>query len=287
MWFIYSLTASFATSARVPFVKNIVDKQDGYIAFWIVVTFALPFATIAALYTGIEILENAFWFIVLARVLLDVVSGVTETKAYKFGAISYVVPLMSLSALFSTITGYLINGQVPNSMGMLAILLITISTAMLFAAERKLNEKYDTGALLKSTGYLMVTLVLWAVANALHKEGIDRSTPYTYFFFGYLGLAGASTLMVLFTSRKRIISNFKGTALMNNLFIGFLVAADRILFLSGLVDGFTGYVIAIHNTSVLFVAFVGLLLFKEKFNALKAFSILLGFLGVILFAIER
>ncbi|MBD3280805.1 EamA family transporter [Candidatus Dojkabacteria bacterium] len=286
MWIVYSLFGALSSSINVPAIKRVVDKQDEYVALWAMFAFRLPFAFILILINGIHVVGNMFWGIVLLRVFLDMISGVTEMKAYKYAAISYVVPLMSLSALFSTITGYLINGQTPSIAGFFAIGLITLSTALLFRAEKKINlDKISQKGVARATFYLMITLVLWALTNAIHKEGIDSSDPYTYFFFGYIGLSVGSTIAVFMMSRNALRKALTPKNLRYFLLIGLFGSLDRVFFLTALIDGLTGYVIAIHNTSVILIAATGVIFFKEKISVLKVFSILLGFLGVILFAI--
>lgn len=282
MWFLLSTISALSSSFRVPVQKRVINLQDEYIAMWSPVVFALPIAFVVFLLEGFVVSAGIFWGILFVRILLDTVASLAEVKAYKYGSISYVIPLMALHPVLTIFTGIIINKQVPSNEAVFGILLITIAVFWLFVNERSLNKALpDAQSLFRPTAYLLFTILLWSFLDPLHKEAIDRASSATYFFLSYLGFGIVFTIIVALKSRTQIRKVFRKENFGPNVFLGVSLAVSRIAFLTALSTGYTAYVIAIINSSIVFAAILGIVFFKESANFQKIFSILLAFVGVV------
>lgn len=286
MWLIYTLLATGAASARSLLSKKVVTSVSEWTALFTFVTFALPIALIYAVIHGLTINHYLFWPVIAIRVVIDTIATYYYFKALKLEEVSYIAPLYTLQPLFTTAISFVINHETPSLRALIGILIIIIGTSLSFISKLSLHQHAPTSTIINATKYALISMLFWSFASAIHKQGINFSSPATYFLVSYICFSLLFGLIAYFTDKaslKRAFNRrYRGANLGNGLSLGF----DHAFTLTAITQGFVGYVDAIKSSNTMLTSFLAIPLFKEKLTPLKTTSILLVSLGILLIAIN-
>lgn len=286
MWIFFSIFAVLGLTSRNLLTKVGLGKVNEYILLFFTVFGALLVGVVLVLINGIEISDSSFWRIFLIRVFLDTVAAITLFKALKSKAVSYVVPLTAITPIFTIISGYFINGDSISSTGLLGISIIVLGSIFVVVSEiDKKKGKRGLEELVLPTLLIMVTTISWGILDAVHKEGIEVSSPYTYFFLGNLAYVIIFFFLSFLFARKDFEVLKDKKLLSINLSLGFLLSIEFLSQLFALQDGIAAYVSAIKSLNIVFTTILAFLFLKEGKSGnrfMKLIGVAISFLGALL-----
>ncbi len=286
MWIFFSILAVFGLTSRNLLTKVGLGKVNEYIVIFFTVFGAFFVGVVLVLINGLVISDSSFWRIFLIRVFLDTVAAITLFKALKSRAVSYVVPLTAITPIFTILSGYFINGDSISSFGFLAILIIVLGCILVVVSEIDMKKgKRGLKELVLPTLLIMITTISWGILDAVHKEGIEVSSPYTYFFLGNLAYVIIFFFFSFIFARKdfKVLKDKKLLSI--NLSLGFLLAIEFLSQLFALQDGIAAYVSAMKSLNIIFTTILAFLFLKEGKSGnrfMKLVGVLVSFLGVLI-----
>jgi uncharacterized membrane protein len=285
MWLIYTLLSTTALTTRNIFNKFGVDSQDQYITSLATFLFSLPIATGSLiLLSEIQITDASFWPLLALRILFDTVALLSLLTAFKFKSVSFVVPLLSLSPIMTTVFAYFLRGDVVNYIEIAGIIFIAASCMIVYVGEKQLTLPENTPGLRKATGLVLLTTLLYSILDPLHPEIIERSNTYTYFFISTVIFVIIFSIIAFFKSRQNLKKMFTERAnLITNFAVGTSLGFEVLfLFLALTTAPAVALVSSIRTTNVALSSLGGFAIFRERFSLLKVVGIMGSIGGVFL-----
>ena len=225
-----------------------------------------------------------FWVLIAAS-LFNSIGSITTLKAVKYGDLSLVWPLSSLTIPFLLITGFVIAGELPNIYWLLWVMLIFIGTYFLQISKSRAWLLGPIKALFADTWakYMLITSLLWSLTTPLDKLWIVEYWVFQWMLYSNLLMCIMTTLYALQYKREsfthiREVKSIKKISLLTLIWWWALIIQMFALKLTLAV-----YVISIKRASWIFSVIFWALFFKEKniIQKLIAVSIMLIGVGII------
>ena len=285
MWILLSLAATAATSAQFIFSKKSLEHQNEYVAITALLAVAVVIAGLYALISGIHIQNNAFFLWLGIRILIDSVAIVTNYRAFKFEEVSYVIPIISLLPVLSAASSFLINQEIPSQNSLVGIAMVVVGVGVLFNANINWQNFNANKNVLKATGYILITILIWAFAEAIHKKAIGYASPSTYFFLSYVGFFVIFAAISLRFYKKQLFQIFSPKVRKVNILNGLSMGLDRVFSLNAITTGLVAYVGAIKSSSTAFTSILAWFFLKEEITKQEAIGIAISTLGVVTIAV--
>ncbi len=286
MWILLAIISSIAGGSRNVLSKVGINRLNEYATMWAGVFFSFFITAALVILNGLHIYDPDFWKFVAVRVVIDSLAFITFFKALKSESVSFVIPLLSLVPVFSSITSFFINGQTIGAVGFLGIIIVCSGNLLLFSSQMKLEGAVKKD-LLKATLLTMITVLGWALVDPIHKEAIDRSTPFTYTFVSQLFFVPFFSLLAFLKGRKDIPKIFTKKNILPFMSLGLLLNIEFYAQLFSLqTGGLTAFVSAIKSTNVGISSILALIFLKEKVSLMKALAIGVSIIGVTILALS-
>ncbi len=227
----------------------------------------LTFAVVAATGTGLGILaapfvdlpEAATWPFLIASTLIHNGYFVFLILAYRHGDLSQVYPLVRGTApLAVTVLAMFFAGEVPNSTGLAGITLVSLGIiSLMFVGGRPRNADLTPILLALATA---LSIAVYTVVDGL---GMRRAaTPWGYIVWLNI-LEGLPFMIGVAILRPREIGPFLRSRWKIDVFGGVLAVTAYAIVLYALAQGAMAHVSALRETSVLFAAVIGVVVFGE------------------------
>ena len=122
-------------SLLCPFVdvvkKTATKSYTVKIIFCGVATFSLPVYILYLWYHGLPDIDPWFWLIVSIDIPLLIYTNILLIKDEKIAPISTTLPLLSFTPVFLIGTSYLFLGELPNTYGIIGIVLVVVGAVLL------------------------------------------------------------------------------------------------------------------------------------------------------------
>ena len=287
MWLLLSLfTASFESFKNVV-AKTGTSKFNPLIVTWAWLTFSLPIFLPVLLIVGIPPLDRVFWIAFSIRIVLDMAALILYMNSLKLAPLSLSQPMLAFSPIIILISSYFINGELPSSTGIGAIILILLGSYLLNFDRQSKNLWSPFKALTQNRGALMMfgVAVIWGINSSIHKLAINHSNPWFYGGFGALALAILFTPLAYFSSPKQFMSIFTKAGLKTLVPIGLLDGMAILPQWVAFSMTYAAYVIAVKRLSILFSSILGWYIFKENIKN-RLLPILLMVVGVLILALS-
>lgn len=297
MWFLLSLLALSMLVSRRSAEKHATGKIDSLALTWIQQAAAMPFIILtlffAKFYWPSE-LSAGFWATLALYVVLISLDIYLYFKALSIADVSYVAPLLTLTALGSIAGAYMVLGQVPSRQGLLGAALIVAGAAMTYHAKRKdlLNKHANTLALI----LILILVAVRGFNGNVEVLLLRESNATTFNFYSSvlaIPLLVLTSLIVIATNKtqkyngywnnvKSGISKYQWLLL----FIGITYTVNLLAtYQAKLIGPNAGYVTAVKSAAVLPIMLVGLLAFKEKVVGIQWLGLGLITVGIVLLAL--
>lgn len=238
---------------------------------------------------GLPHLDRTFWIAGLPSALLNALGTVSFWEALRRSDLKRIFPLLSLTPLFTVLTGALILGEMPTVRGFLGIMLIV---AGLFLANRKENTENGVADAADARQHRTALLLgsfhafVLAVNVALDRVAIFHSNPY--FYSAFFPLAASAPFLIFALARP--LPAPAAAALQNHKALifctGMLLAAGSLLTALALSTMLASYVSATKRLGILFALVWGAVFFKEKITARILIGSALAVAGTVLIALS-
>ena len=243
---------------------------------WLQQTAALPFIVaalfFAKFYWPYE-LSAHYWELLATYAVLISLDTYLYFKALSIADVSYVTPLLTLTALGNIAGAYLILGQEPTVFGLLGAGLIVVGAVLTYSAKQinSVNRHADKLALI----LMLILIVVRGLDSNIEVFMLRDSNPTSFNFYSSILSAPliilASWLIIVSNKNKKYTGYWKKVKQDMSkhslllLFIGVTYTVNMLAtYNAKLVGPDAGYVGAIKSASVLPMMLIGLLFFKEK-----------------------
>jgi bacterial/archaeal transporter family protein len=282
MWIFYSLLATIAGTTGSLLSKKVVSEINEYAGLWTYLLFGFLVSIIYVGFAGFTISSNLFWLIIPIRLMVDSLAAICYFKALKIEEVSFVTPILSLSPIFIMFSSYLINGQIPSIMARWGVIFIVFGTFLLFASKINHSSNKSNSKLLIASGLVIATTILWSVASALHKQGINYSSPATYFFVSYAGFTLIFTLIAYLVARPDMHRALDKHHASFNILNGLALGLDQIFTLTAIATGPVVLVESLKGSGLIFTTLFARVYLKEQLGRRKLIGIISIFCGLLL-----
>jgi drug/metabolite transporter (DMT)-like permease len=279
MWALFATTSAISVTARNLFSKHFLKGYSQHLVMWATFAGAVVFSGVAAAIAGMQIKDSMFWQILAIRLLIDTIAALTFTRALKLESVSYVIPMLGLIPVVSSIAGFLLSGQVLSQAAIIVIIVIVTATTGIFLTELRLDKSKK--GLIEATVLILITVLCWGVLGPIHSRGMALSTTYTYFFISNIFfLIIFSAILVIFDragAKKLIKREVDPKIFLLGLLLGVEFLAQLLAYSTGLV----GIVDSIKSSNAGLSAVAGWQLFKEKMTWVKMAFIVISLVAVV------
>lgn len=281
LWLLISLLAALAASSQEAWVKKFFSHLSPYEMAVYPLIYSLPLFAITLPFIPVPRLDTTFFWYFLAGIPLNSVAFVLHMKAIKISPLSLTVPYLAFTPAFMIFTGYVFLDEMPNTWGILGIMITCMGGYVLNMVPGKWSPLMPLKAVFNETGAWMMLIVafLYSFAAAIGKKCILHSSPmfYTVSFFAVF-----NAFLVIFLWQIRKI---RMSAFMENPAGGLITGG--LMFVHALLHGWAvsltkaAYMIAVKRTSIVFGVIWGKLLFGEQNMAFRIGGALLMLVGTI------
>ena len=286
MWIFYGLLSALSDAVRNVLAKQNTEDFDPLVVTWTLTAYSLIILIPLMFVKGIPSLDGTFWLALSIRTVLDVIATILYVRALKYTDLSLSLPLLSLTPLFLLLTGWIINGDFPNAVGVAGVIAIVVGTYFLYySRDNKFYQPF--AAIYKDRGarMMLAVAVIWGVTTPLHKVAILHSNPYFYTGFGVLVIAICLTPLAMWANMK----DFKRSIQLKNLPqvvpAGFAGGVSILSQMIGQSIAPAVLILSLKRTSIIFSSLMGGIFFGEPIRK-RMVPIFLMVLGVILISIS-
>lgn len=295
MWFPLSVLAMMMLAARRTSEKKLTSNISTLAMAWLQQAVALPFIFATLLFAPFILpseLSANFWTLMAVYILLNAIDLYAYFKALTIADISYVAPLMSLTAVSSIVGAYFILGQTPTVVGGVGALLIVSGVYIVNRAKlaQKEHVRANKIALLL---VLVVVLVRGYYAN-IEVIMLRESNPVTFNFYSSVLVVPFILIIssVIVRSNKSRFPNY-WPQLRQGIrkywlalaFVGITYTINLLAtFQAKLIAPDAGYVTAIKSASVLPIVLFGVFFLHEKVSRWQWAGLAIIGVGLILLA---
>lgn len=213
--------------------------------------------------------QKAAW----TTITLNIIAIIPLVEAIRRSDLSYALPFLGLTPVFSIVAGWLIRGEQVSLLGMAGIVIVVIGALgidvksfrdwITLGGKRVFNDK----------GVWMVSSVafIYSISSVYDKIATLQSGPIS--FVWYSCVCRAIILMVIFYVWKGFSGQGDGEKLpgvRNILFlyavIGLAYNIESLSQMFALQGGLVAYVLAVKRLSILMTSVIGVTLFNETFT---------------------
>jgi len=282
MWIVLGLISAFSDAAKNTLAKHNAKSFDSLVVTWAWVTYSLILLLPLMFFKGVPRLDSTFWTSFVARIILDVISLILYVKALKQTDLSLSLPMLALTPFFLLITGFVINHEFPQPIGLIGVGAIILGTYLLnFKRNEKIYQPFVAIYQNKGTFMMLWVAVLWGITGSLHKLAILHSNPYFYTAFGALILAIIFTPLAIWSNKQDFIRSLNPKNLQYIIPVGLLDGVSVLCQMIGQSIALTVFVVSLKRMSIVFSSAMGWFFFKEPIKK-RIIPICLMVVGVVL-----
>jgi drug/metabolite transporter (DMT)-like permease len=293
MWFPLSLLALSMLVARRSTEKALTSKISSMAMSWIQQAVALPFIVatlfLARFYWPAE-LSDHFWLLMSIYVVCAAFDTYCYFKALSLADISFISPLLTITAVGNVLGSYFVLGQKPSAYGLFGASLIVLGAGSFyyFKAKKKADLKTDRLAAI----LILLIVVVRAYYSNIEVFMVRESNPTTFNFYSSLltvPLILLASVLVIRTNKTDKFDNYwtKVRSSVSShrwmlVFIGITYTINMwATYSAKLIAPTAGYVGAIKGAAVLPMTLVGVLFFKEKMGGWQWIGVALILAGLV------
>jgi len=290
VWFIFALLSALFISMRKVPEKRLTHKIHYFTYGWALQLFALPVVLAAWLLAGEFFnpftLGPNFWLpLIIIWFGFCPLSSFLYISALKHGELSKILPLQSLGPIFALVLAWPLLHQLPSLTAFAGIVIVVLGVYVLNLKGRYLHNPLGIFKGDKANLYMVLNLVLIAIAGVLSAIAIKASEPL---FFGLMNTLGAIPVLyacaLLFkvkelTEVKRHIRPL--------LISGGLFGASQLTHMIALSLGPLAYVSAVRGSSAVMGAVLGIMYLRESVTIPKVVALSLITVGSIIVGLHQ
>lgn len=290
MWFVFALLSALFISMRKVPEKRLTQNIHYFTFGWTLQLFALPVVFVAWLLGGELInpfaLGPAFWIpVLLIWFGFCPLSSFLYVNALRHGELSKVLPLQSLGPIFALVLAWPLLHQLPSLAALVGIAIVVLGVYVLNLKGKYLHNPLRIFRGDKASLYMLLNLMLIAIAGVLSAIAIKASEPL---FFGLINSLGA--LPVLYAcarlAKVKELTKIKRHILPMSI-AGGLFGASQLTHMIALSLGPLAYISAVRSSGAVMGAVLGILYLKESVTLPKVVALGLITIGSIIVGLHR
>ena len=286
MWLPIAIAGSLCEALKDVFSKKSLVHVDEYILLWfsrvVSVFFLLPFLILST----IPRIEVQMLQALLISGTINVVAVIFYFKAIKNSDLSLVLPMLAFTPLFLLITSPLIIGEFPKVFGLIGVVLIVIGSYTLNIKKRHKGYFAPFTSLVKESGtrYMLLVALLWSISSNFDKIGIVHSSAlfWTVAVNGFIAIVLSPMVVFRFKPIFHLIRIHKRIMILSGIFLSMSV----LLIATAMSMSLVSYAVSVKRTSILWGAFLGYVIFKEKNLQERIAGAVIMIIGVIFISIS-
>lgn len=293
LWLIFTLITAFSLSTADALSKRAMSpdrynqgqtKSDEYVIAWVREGYAIPFIALTFFFIPIPSLDKTFWTSVFIILPLEIIAVILYVKAIKLSPLSLTVPFMALSPIFIIIIAFLILGELPDTSGLVGIILITAGAYLLNVKASKFGPLGPIKAIAKERGAVMMIIVavIYSITSTIGKVAVQHSSPVFFAFFYPMLLTIVLSIVIGAKGMLHQVVSRPATFLSIGIFTAIMILFHFLAI--SMAD--VAYVISIKRISLVFSVFYGWFVFKEidiRERLMGSILMLLGMVSITLF----
>ena len=274
LWFHLSVLSAASKAANQAITKSLTKNFSvlaiaafGQLAAGILIFPLIFFSSVIDIPT-----DPSFHKAAAVTISINIFAILLLVEAIKRSDLSYSIPFLGLTPVFTIVTGWILRGEVISITGIIGILIVFIGAFGIDTNSLADWIKLGGKRIFKDKGVLLVIIValVYSVSSVYDKTATLLSDPYT--FVWYSAIIRAAALMAIWYSMNL---NFKAGKLNHgfskrHLFLftslGITFVAEAIFQMFALQTGLVAYVIAIKRLGILMTSLVGMIVYKEVFS---------------------
>lgn len=290
MWFVFALLSALFISMRKIPEKRLTHTIHYFTFGWALQLFALPVITVTWLLAGDFFnpltLGPSFWLPILFMwFVFCPLSSFLYVNALRHSELSKVSPLQSLGPIFALLLGWPLLHQAPSLAALVGITIVVLGVYVLNLKGKYLHNplgifKGDTASV-----YMLLNIMLIAVAGALSAIAIKTSEPL---FFGFVSLAGS--MPILYACARACKVNESAVIKRHIVPIsiaGGLFGVSHLTYMIALSLGPLAYIGAVRGSSAVIGAVLGIAYLKESVTVPKIVALSLITIGSIIVGLHQ
>jgi uncharacterized membrane protein len=238
---------------------------------------------------GIPELNQQFYLFLGLRVVLDVFALSFYFFALKEGDISLVIPLSTFSVVFSLLSSAIINYELPNTLGIMGIVVIMIGTYFLnLPNTNRLKNILMPFKLVFSNvaaRFILASAFLYGNIYSINKVGMENSSTSFFTFAAAMGLLICFSIGLLFKYKGSIVQHISISQFQKFFPLGIIDGVKIFLFMLAISFTYVSFADASDNTTAIYSTLLAGLVFGEKIKQ-RLLPILVMVLGVVLITVS-
>ena len=263
LWFFLALLCAFCWAAVDALCKRALHEHRARAVLGARWWYALPplLATLAVVPS--PRLDKEFWLVLAVSAPLEVAAMFLYLRAIALAPLSLTAPLLAWTPVFSAVVAAIALGEVPDTPGIVGVLLVAAGSWMLYAREGcTAFEPLRCLARERGARLMFAVALIFSVTSALGKIGLTHSSAA---FFGPVYVAALAACLaltaVLRGEGRAMVAELKP----NRWFfaIGAGVAAMTMLHFAAMSMTQVASVVAVKRSSLLVSVVLGRFFFDE------------------------
>jgi len=240
------------------------------------------------LYQSSFIFESSYIPLIVLWAIWNAITTVTSLKAVKYGDLSLVWPLSSLTIPFLLVTGYFINHELPNIYGFIWVFCIFFWTYFLWFSDKKWSYIDPIKNIIhdKWAQYMIVSSILWSITAPIDKLGIEAMWIIPWLLYFNIAITLFLYAYIVVFKDTKILGNLWSIVSIKKITLTWLFAGwASFLQLLAIKYTLVVYVISIKRSSGLFSVLLWALFYKEKNIIIKLFASFIMIIGILFIAL--
>ncbi|MBW2109053.1 MAG: DMT family transporter [Deltaproteobacteria bacterium] len=280
LWVVFALATAWCVSTGDALTKKFFGRFSPLEMAVACSLYSLPFLCLALPFIPVPELGSGFWWLAGIVIPLDTVAFYLYMKAIKISPLSLCIPFLAFTPVFMLATGFVVLHEIPNSWGLVGVLLVVSGSYILHAGRIEGGYLAPFQAIFKEPGsvLMLIVAILYSLLAVLGKKAIQLSSPL---FFGFFFLAGLDIVTLLIFP---LLGNIRWKALLEGpakgLSVGIMLSLHVLFHAIAISMVKAIYMIAVKRSSILFSVVYGWLLFHESDIRNRMLGALLMFVGV-------
>ncbi len=267
MWFWYGLLAAVISAVSVVYNKHALKSISPKLLTWAM--FAVPTIPliIITLISPKSSINNWFFVGVIGSASIFMMAKLWQMEAIQQGVLSKLVPLASLSTVFTYLFSVIFLSEQINFVSFLGLLIIIIGTYLLNVETAKEHIFMPFTMLFKRKDSLLIMLaiILGSITAIFDKTGLNNTYPtnptLTYLSENLLMIIPFTIYLLL--KEKNAIADIKNNYLSLSI-AGLIYAASTFVLLYSFASGPVVLSTALKQTQIIFIMLLSYLLYNDK-----------------------
>lgn len=268
MWFWLALVSAILAAGTIILNKHVLKNVSPGVLTWATFTLAAPLLFIPIFLNGIPPVNINFFYAVAGSSITYVIAKTIVNEVLKNNLVSKIVPLASLTNIFTYILGVIFLSESIRIIPLLGLFLIVFGIYILNIDRIKTNffEPFKYLFTSKASFLFMLAMLAGSTTVIFDKIGainLDSPDPTYFILWTHIVMIVLATGYLFRKKEKTFKPELKKNFLV--LFLcSFLFIAISYLMLLGYLSGPVALVLTINRLQVFFILMFGYLFLKDK-----------------------